>query len=580
MKKKTYSKDIEAAWYALKNFIHPLDCSYKGEYPITDPDGQVKEIKYGVYPLNRNYVLASVLSGSSIFRPSYFSKSKLNQHLTRQDTYYYRSKYDGIHTEGYGSSEKQALNLEFSDDLGIISPRKKYEGKYYILLLGIDIDTHNGEPDAIEVENWLRSDYFPESYWEPSSGLKGRHGYVKVGIPCNIYLSDVISTFEEIFKYLDDFRKQKNYQAPIDPPCGLPSQVKFVNTNPYIEEMNEVIKNNPSLHVDNSSFSINDKFIKIHRSQALKIPRFNETDKSMINISDIICFHNLQFYKFSYCKKMLRNLRQQLNINNSGKKKDNITEIEIPLTIVCSPPENTKLNKGSKEVKWIEISDISRDISDYWKSNKKNDNRKTYASVIEELKTEQDTMKKTREFYWNYSLYLKNVPTPQEAIDEYISQGLNSNSDIDSKKRLSRFKSCYKFISQRFDQSKLGFHMEDWDACKSKYMYIVESNIAPDIDMKWTKDKKKYYNLKTEELALIYYAILKSNELDHKSNRIIKNSFSYKRIQEIFNVVYGKGCHRAKCNKILQVLQTIKLVNKTGNHIAGIRGNCYVAKAV
>ena len=579
-KRNHYSKEIEAVWYTLKDFIHPLDCSYKGFNPVTDDTGQVIEVVSGVYPMNRNYVLASVLSGSSIFRPSYMTKSKLHLHLIQQKTYYYRSKYDAIHSEGYGSSDKQAINLDFSEDLGILSSRQKYEGQYNILLLGIDIDTHHGEPDAQDVENWLKSEYFKESYWEPSSGLKGRHGYVKVAYPCDTGISEVTDTFEELFKLLDTLRERKNFLAPIDLPCGLPSQVTLVDTNPYQDEIDEVLSGDSSLQVDKSTLSINSQYIQLKRSQALKIPRFNQSNYHKCNMEDIIRFHGLQFYKFSYFDKLLNTLRNELNVNYFGEGNDNNSDLVIPPTLVCTPHEDTQIKNTSKEVKWTEISGNNGNLLDYWKNQPGKTKKLSYQQKMDDLKSEQDAFKRVRQLYWNYSLYLHRVPTPEEAMNEYVSQGLNSGEDSGVKNRLSKFKSCYKFISNRFDLSKCGFHLDNWELEKDEYVNIVSDKISEDINLKWSKDKQKIYTLEIEEIALIYYAILRSNELDRDTCSLIQNSFSYKRIQSVFRLVYDKGCHRNKCSKILTVLKKTGLVKRSKNYIAGVRGNCYTAKAV
>ena len=154
-----FSKEIEAAWYVLKEFINPLDCSEK--------------FINRVIPLNYNLILASILSGNSTFKACYFSKIKLKAHMIRSMTYYYRSSYKAVHTEGYGAHDIQAQRLSFAEELNITHKVKKYEGAH-VILVGIDIDAHNNEQDVMKVENWLKTDIFKESYWEPSSNLKGR----------------------------------------------------------------------------------------------------------------------------------------------------------------------------------------------------------------------------------------------------------------------------------------------------------------------------------------------------------------------------------------------------------------------
>jgi hypothetical protein len=111
---------------------------------------------------------------------------------------------------------------------------------------------------------------------------------------------------------------------------------------------------------------------------------------------------------------------------------------------------------------------------------------------------------------------------------------------------------------------------------KEAIIQMLQTHMPDYKNIKWKKDSHKQHALNIEELALVYYAIQVSNDCDrNNSDRMIRNSFSYKRIQEVFRTVLGKGCHRAKCSKILQILHSVGLIEKTGNYICSVRGNCY-----
>jgi hypothetical protein len=545
-KKRTYSKETEAAWYALKPFFHPLDCSEKSSYCTRDPDGNILDTISGVYPMNVNYVLASILSGDNQYRAHYMTKSKLSQHLNQMKNLYYRSAYRAVYSIGYGSHASQAQKLLFAQDLGITTRRKPYEGRYYILLVGIDIDAHKNEPDVLSVEQWLKTTYFPESYWESSTSLTGSHGYIKLAYPCTTKISEVTDTIKTLYKLMDLQRIKLGYLAPIDEPCGLPSTISLVDENPYIKEILKDYPSSPEIDrvtqtpIENpSQKQVLGKYIKLNRSQAFKFPRFNHSNQSQCTMEDVISFYNIQFYPFSHIQEMVGTLKKELGLIPA--EEDNKSKEEYSLSIVCSPPENTIPQSTS----WDSLCDKEFHLEDYWKNKNLRQNvHIQYHQKIEELKMIQDTKRKTGLFYWNYSLYLHRVPSVDEAIAEYIKQGLNSSNEIDSKRRRSRFEYCYHYILERFDVARCGFHLGVWYVNKEAVIHMLQTHMPDYKNIKWKKDSHKQHALNIEELALVYYAIQVSNDCDrNNSDRMIRNSFSYKRIQEVFRTVLGKGCH-------------------------------------
>ncbi len=224
-KRKTYVKEIEAAWYALNGFFSTFD--YVIRY--TDKDGN-KQI---ITP-NPNCVLASFISKNGLLKPQAITKSMLPDHFNRDVIIFYKSPPNSRLTTGYGKYDKEALALSFSAELEITT-RKITDTQYYVLLIGIDIDCHNGEWHVREVEELIKK-YLRNTYWEHSTNGKGRHGYLKIKFLKSFGVMERISNFiEKLFAKLNELKNLHGYEAPIDDPAGLPYKIEFTDNNPYIE---------------------------------------------------------------------------------------------------------------------------------------------------------------------------------------------------------------------------------------------------------------------------------------------------------------------------------------------------------
>ena len=211
--KEIFPKETEAAWFVLKEFIDPLTCSEKHNgTPL---------------PMNKQVALEHLYSGTTIYKNitesktitynliTYnFSKGRLHDHLTQETVYYYRSKRCAKHAEGYGGWDSQALKLPFSEELDICHKRHEYD-KFYVLLDGLDVDAHNGETDAEAVGNWIKRDYLHDTYWEPSTGGKGRHGYYIVAYPKYLSLVYVKEILTEVHKLLNMKREQLGFESKV-----------------------------------------------------------------------------------------------------------------------------------------------------------------------------------------------------------------------------------------------------------------------------------------------------------------------------------------------------------------------------
>jgi hypothetical protein len=167
--KKKYKKEIEAAWYALSNFISTSD--YVVRYIGRNGEKHIKTV-------NPNCVLASQISKNGLLKPQRISKSDFVNHFNRDIMIFYKSHTNSKLTSGYGRYDKNAKNLSFSAELDVTT-KKTTNSKYHVMLLGIDIDAHNGEKHVHEVEALIKQ-YLPNTYWEASTNGNGRHGYLKI----------------------------------------------------------------------------------------------------------------------------------------------------------------------------------------------------------------------------------------------------------------------------------------------------------------------------------------------------------------------------------------------------------------
>ena len=222
-KKEEYPLEIEAAWYVLFQFISTFD--YVIRY--TDKDGK-KQTKTA----NPNCVIAANMSKTNLLKPSPICKSDLKYHFNRDTIIFYKCDPNKKLSTGFGKFDKEALALSYSTYLNITTKRMN-DKIYYVLLVGIDIDCHNGEKHVREVETLIKK-YFPETYWEDSTNGKGRHGYLKIKFR-NSYgvIKYITECLENIFSKLNELKNLYGYEADIDDPAGLPYIREFKDTNPY-----------------------------------------------------------------------------------------------------------------------------------------------------------------------------------------------------------------------------------------------------------------------------------------------------------------------------------------------------------
>ena len=534
----SYEKTIEAAWYVLKGFINPIDCNVRGTDDIP-------------YYMNKNDAYLQFLTGKPVHL-NYFSKNRAAHHFYGFDTYYYRSNYRyspeakvGKYYQGYGSSDNQALKLSFSD---ILSVKTKVIRDTFtnVILVGLDIDCHKGETDGSKLVDWLIKNYFPHSYYEPSTNKNGYHIYIKLMFPYCTPLGMIKDSLSELIQYLNVEKDKLGIKSVIDKPCGLPSFVYFVDHNSdnaqYFHKKYKIY----------DCMSANNFTVYLRRTQCIKIPRFNNSYE-YCNLNDIYHFYYMNFYNISHIFELLSEFRKQdqsvQQSFSSGKKNDCqldtiYTHTHIDTTECVPPPPR---NTGSTF--------------------------KSYDQQLKEIRGIDDSYMRKMRFYSAYRRYLKRYPSVDEAIDEYFAKGINRNCNRDNTKRKRTFTAIRQYMIQHKDKNDaVGLDLSAYD--EKTYRELVLTRITMD-EMRYKKDKKMK-PIAAEDIALIYFAIEKSTEVDQMKVGYIVNSFSYRQARRILQS-NGRGAHKSKIAKIFALLKEFGLIKKVGNFVPGRRGNCYVA---
>ena len=226
--------EFEAAWYVLCPFISPFD--FVTRY-------QDENNQKCINTANPKPILAAQHSGNKLFKAQMVTKSKFPAHFSKDVIIFYKSHpYKRLST-GYGRRDADARNLPFSQFLNITTKRIT-DTDYYVLLIGFDIDCHNGENHVVEVMALIIS-YFPDTYWEISTNGAGRHGYLKIKYrQSKDKFHNIVQFLDRLFKKLRELKTLFNYEALIDDPGGLPYETEFVDTNPHSAAWNTLFYTN------------------------------------------------------------------------------------------------------------------------------------------------------------------------------------------------------------------------------------------------------------------------------------------------------------------------------------------------
>lgn len=593
-KRKDYGKVVDAAWYVLNIFINPIDCSEKITF-IQANHGDFKEVTK-VLPDLKNFELASILSGTKKIFPSTFSKKKLAEHLSGETTYYYRSSYDSCYKTGYGASDGHARKLSFSEDLGITTKKNelreteaelKSEGYKYprLLLVGIDIDCHNGETDAEEVKNFITANYLSEVYWEPSTNGAGIHGYFKILYYRSTDLGYIRKNLTNYFRLINEKREIAGLSAEIDKPCGLPTTIRYETENPYTDIFKKKMPRwaKPELFYKKQKKG----YIKVIRSQTIKMPRFNSADNPAAQVERVAELYNLGVYSFedlmmdyaiaagyedsyeAFCDGLYE------SADSRYAKYVKWTDLCPRSTLTPAPVTEIDLLPVTEEDLGEEKEAIEETITEAKYSS-------NYPNNLQKLKSENDVWKRTRTFYFLYSLHLRYVPDYKSAADEYVKQGLNTDSTPCTQKRYDRFETTEPFIRKniKFNNS-FTFPYDLWDEEREELTQKIRNKIENSDSLRWDKGVKKKngelktYSVNLGEFAFIYFLIQQRCLFLHRNSPETGAPLSYDMIKKYSQEVTGSTFQTAKIRSFLRLLENNSLIKNTASYKVGKRGKCY-----
>jgi hypothetical protein len=212
----------EAAWQVLKPFIDPADCNQWVTYIAAG------ELIEGVRAMNTNACLEARYNHERL-RLRYFGKGKLVQHCRGLAKYYYRGRWNGVASTGYGGHANAWQKLRFDAAPFAMDGRKVTYPAVQVLLLGFDVDCHHGEKDVARTTD-LILELFPGTYHEPSTNSLGRHLYVKLYYRHDgdrrAALERIRSLTGRLAAHIEAERRRRGYDAALDGIRGLPSLVE------------------------------------------------------------------------------------------------------------------------------------------------------------------------------------------------------------------------------------------------------------------------------------------------------------------------------------------------------------------
>ena len=270
----------------------------------------------------------------------------------------------------------------------------------------------------------------------------------------------------------------------------------------------------------------------------------------------------------------------------SNKKKDKRISNNCACTNTLNNTKkhtNDKLKTENNPIIYADIIDWSEfvdeekefDIDKYWKNYKQNKNgwdNKKYNEIIDTLKNEADSMKRTALFIPAFINKIGRIPTVDEAEKEYVNQGLNHNPQASTQNRINRLKGAINFYSGRYNETKRGFS-SGWIADKDEILKFIEFHLRGKLEY---KQGKRTRSITHEEIGYVYHIIKKMEKSDQ--DYILSNSLSYSQTDDFFMKEFSHKCGRHKFSGILKILLNSNLIIKTRNYKVGLRGNCYRVK--
>jgi len=515
----------EAAWYALIPYINPIDCSKK--MVLTTRSGT----RYACpIPLNTNAQLESFYMGKQTngksVKPFWFSKKLLAAHLQGIQTFYYRSRPNGVARTGYGSSDDAWKRLGAAADVLGIRGRCRKSRAVGVMLVCADIDAHCGEKDVAAVRDWLLRQYFPNAYWEPSTNGRGVHLYLKISyFPYALKDQDrtlrhVVGVVNQLACLLDEERRKLGFDAPVDKLRGLPTLFAWTESG-----------------------------LSIQRGGCIKVPRFAS------GLSDVVRFHESPSFEFSELKQLF--LQSQSN------------DVGLP-----TDREKTGLNEINPEEEQKQGFAYRWDIDD--RSLPKppicaaglllNSAYPSYELEMSRLKNQAAAFTRTHSFALTFSRRLGRIPSVNEALAEDEKHELHTGDDRNGE-RAARIEYVLTHVAKTFNaQAGLAGFEQHRKTLTAEITGLLGDRPLP--TYRKTKGRPAA-SATVDEIAMVLFAMRRSQGRD------VSTEYGYAKVQDALKRIRGKKCSRDRASCILKSLTLLGLIQKVAGGIPGKRGAIY-----
>jgi len=519
---------VNAAWHVLSSFVNPSDCASK--FSFLGDDGKSQSL---IVPMNTNAAMEAFLTGEVIDGQKaglhWFTKGRLQSHLTGIETFYYRSRPNGRARLGYGGYAGATDRIGFDHrELHVTSPVRRFE-HVGVLLLCADIDAHHGETDAPAVRDWLLNGFFPEAYWEPSTSGRGIHLYLKVAYSpwqcgrLHTTIVRVCQVIREFARSLDAQRIAMGFNAKVDGLLGLPSLIDFTNER-----------------------------LRIHRSRCVKLPRFAG------GMPDIQRFH---FSPYFLLNGFEAGTPQMASVNQQEGPEcpcgwDRLSEEflmhDIENITGPRPPKSSSHTSSGGDV--ILNSVYPRD---------------QFEDMLRDLRKVEDAFERSLSFVQIYSRRMGRVPTAAEAMAAYEQAHLNTGIDEEGR-RQARFQYIASFVAKTFRKSRGDWLPDTYE----KVRQTVEAEVTIRLQHQpqagvYLKAKGRSCRVAVETLSAGWFAMW------HSQGANKDTAFSYQQMGMALKRLTGRTPCRAELSACFSALKALRAITFIRGAVPGIRGVRY-----
>lgn len=577
---KRFPDEVDAYSYAIGYMFNPVDCSRrfdgsKAVIPFNKND--FLELFYNripvVYDVRRvegknglTHVYRSPRAGEVgvQYKPKFVGKWWYDRHLTGGQTLYYRSKYNCCARVGYQSYDAGHKKLPWAERFGITGRSRRFPEVGW-MLLGFDLDAKNDEPDMPDLRDWLLT-FFPASYWEPSTGGKGIHLYVKLA-----YRVDHAGSLYQTLARVDDrvvrlcnqlaLRASTKFRAKLDGIRSLPTVLAFDR-----DKRRVVVRK---------------------RYNCVKAPRCRQ------GMDDILRFHTAPFVLFQQVERLVQDLERERVVapeyptehvefesNESDEDEDVVVEVSDGTVVDDAAVEKllftdpADLLEGRPE----EEDPASTALSPAPTAllYKKCTPTGTQSQKLAKIKAEgHGLMRKIGFVQWE-SRRLRGMQTVPHYLDRYEALGLARRPRRD-KKRWDDMTAVVKFVGTTFDPAK-GFSLDGYEVEREEIEKQIKARLDrnPEVSLTWVKEKGRSRGIDLMYLVAVYFALRRA------ARSGTAHATEAQLIDQCKQVINRKP-HRNMMSAITSILRRLDLIEKKAGPVfwAGKfnRGTKWVVKA-